>query len=57
MPHRNESIPNSVYRRKMNGICRVILKQHIHRLPVVKARRLVGIITTFDIVRCVGGQA
>jgi CBS domain-containing protein len=38
----------------LKEICNVMVKQHIHRVPVVKGRALLGIITTFDIVRCIG---
>jgi CBS domain-containing protein len=41
----------------LKEICRVMVKQHIHRVPVVKRRELKGIITTLDIVRCVGEHA
>jgi len=38
----------------LKEICRVMIKQHIHRVPVVKGRELKGIISSLDIVRCVG---
>jgi len=37
----------------LKEICRVMIKQHIHRVPVVKGRELKGIISSLDIVRCV----
>jgi CBS domain-containing protein len=38
-------------------ICRLMVKERIHRVPVVEARELKGIISTFDVVRCVAGKA
>jgi CBS domain-containing protein len=37
-------------------ISRLMVKEHIHRVPVVEEHRLKGIITTLDIVRCVAGK-
>jgi CBS domain-containing protein len=37
----------------LKEICRVMIKQHIHRVPVVQGRVLKGIISSLDIVRCV----
>jgi CBS domain-containing protein len=34
-------------------VCRLMKREHIHRVPVVKASKLVGIITSFDVVCCV----
>jgi CBS domain-containing protein len=34
-------------------VCRLMKQEHIHRVPVVKDRRLVGIISSFDVVCCV----
>jgi CBS domain-containing protein len=38
-------------------ICRLMLKERIHRVPVVEAHELKGIVSTFDVVRCVAGKA
>ncbi len=38
-------------------ICRLMVKERIHRVPVVHAHELKGIISTFDVVRCVAGKA
>jgi CBS domain-containing protein len=38
-------------------ICRLMLKERIHRVPVVQAHELKGIVSTFDVVRCVAGKA
>jgi CBS domain-containing protein len=38
-------------------ICRLMLKERIHRVPVVHAHELKGIVSTFDVVRCVAGKA
>jgi CBS domain-containing protein len=38
-------------------ICRLMLKERIHRVPVVHAHELKGIVSTFDVVRCVAGTA
>jgi CBS domain-containing protein len=38
-------------------ICRLMVKERIHRVPVVEAQQVKGIISTFDIVRCVAGNA
>jgi CBS domain-containing protein len=35
-------------------VCRLMTKEHIHRVPVVHDHRLKGIISSFDVVRCVG---
>jgi CBS domain-containing protein len=34
-------------------VCRLMKGERIHRVPVVKDRKLVGIITSFDVVCCV----
>ena len=31
--------------------CAVMARNHVHRLPVLAGRKLVGILTTFDVVR------
>ena len=36
--------------------CALMIENHIHRLPVVKGRKLVGILTTMDVVRAVGKE-
>jgi len=40
----------------LRAICRLMVKEHVHRVPVVKNGRLVGIITTLDIVRCIARE-
>lgn len=35
------------------GIARVMVARHIHRVPVTEAQRLVGIITSLDLVRLI----
>jgi CBS domain-containing protein len=37
----------------LKALCRVMLEQRIHRVFVVEKRKLCGVITSFDIVRCV----
>lgn len=37
----------------LHSICRLMIKEHIHRVPVVKNGKLAGIISTLDIVRCI----
>lgn len=37
----------------LRQICKLMVKEHVHRVPVVKNGKLVGIISTLDIVRCV----
>ena len=41
----------------LRAICRVMVKEHIHRVPVVKNGKLAGIISTLDIVRCIAGDS
>ena len=33
-------------------VCRLLIDNHIHRVPVLKEGRLVGIISSLDIVKC-----
>jgi predicted transcriptional regulator len=40
----------------LRAICRLMVKEHVHRVPVVKNGRLVGIISTLDIVRCIARE-
>ncbi|HTF88172.1 MAG TPA: CBS domain-containing protein [Planctomycetota bacterium] len=37
----------------LRTVCKLMVKEHIHRVAVVEHRKLVGIITTLDIVRCI----
>jgi len=36
---------------------RILARKHIRHLPVVRDKKLVGLVTHRDILRCVGGQA
>ena len=38
----------------LSAACATMVKHHVHRLPVLKGRRLVGILSTMDVVRAVG---
>jgi CBS domain-containing protein len=37
----------------LREVCQLMVREHIHRLPVMEQDRLVGIVSTLDIVRCV----
>lgn len=37
----------------LKSVCQVMLEQQIHRVFVVEQRKLRGVITSFDVVRCV----
>jgi len=39
----------------LNALARRLLESHVHRAPVIEQGRLVGIVTTFDILRAVAG--
>lgn len=41
----------------LRTICRLMVKEHIHRVPVIKNRKLAGIISTLDIVRCIADDS
>jgi CBS domain-containing protein len=41
----------------LNEICAILLQKKIHRLPVTSSGRLVGIISTLDIVKAVSNGA
>ena len=34
-------------------VSRLMLREHVHRVPVVESGKIVGIVSTLDIVRCV----
>jgi CBS domain-containing protein len=40
----------------LEELARILLKARIHRAPVVEDGRLVGIVTTFDVIRVVAGS-
>jgi CBS domain-containing protein len=37
----------------LRDVCRKMTREHVHRVVVVRKGRLVGILTSFDVVRCV----
>jgi CBS domain-containing protein len=42
---------------QLREVCKLMLKEHIHRVPVVDDDKLVGIISTLDVVRCIAETA
>ena len=38
---------------QLREVCQLMLKEHIHRVPVIEDDKLVGIISTLDVVRCI----
>jgi CBS domain-containing protein len=42
---------------RLDKVCATMVKQRIHRVFVTENDRLVGVISSFDIVRCVAGTA
>jgi CBS domain-containing protein len=39
--------------RTLDEVCRIMLRNRVHHVPVVRGRKLEGIISTIDVVRCV----
>jgi CBS domain-containing protein len=39
----------------LEALARIFLEGHVHRAPVMEGGRLVGIVTTFDVLRAVAG--
>jgi len=42
--------------RKIQAICRLMVREHVHRLPVIEEGTLVGILTTLDILGWIAGN-
>jgi CBS domain-containing protein len=38
-------------------VCRLMVEEHVHRVPVVHEKRLKGIVSSLDVVNCVAGGA
>jgi CBS domain-containing protein len=41
----------------LERVCRTMLDQHVHRVFVCEETKLIGVVTSFDIVRCVAEGA
>jgi CBS domain-containing protein len=41
----------------LKQVCRTMVAEHIHRVLVMEGRKLLGIVTSFDVVRCVAEKA
>ncbi len=43
-------------RASLKSVIEVMLREHVHRLPVVQDGKLVGLVTTFDVLRILRNQ-
>lgn len=41
---------------RLDEVCAAMVNQHIHRVFVTQDRKLLGVISSFDIVRCLAGS-